>query len=42
LRKRLSLEKAEIPRRPKRNRIRLLDSRGWFAALLAPNEPLEV
>jgi Uncharacterised nucleotidyltransferase len=42
LRKRLSLEKAEIPRRPKRNRIRLLDSRGWFAALLAPNERLEV
>jgi hypothetical protein len=42
LRRRLNLEKPEIPRRPKLDRIRLLDSRGWFAALLEPNQPLEI
>jgi len=31
------------PRKPpRRNRIRLLDSRGWFVAELPPNRKLEV
>ncbi len=42
LRRRLRLEKPEIPKRQKRNRIRLLDSRDWFAALLDRNKPLQV
>jgi hypothetical protein len=42
LRRTLRLDLPEIPRRLKRNRIRLLDSRGWFAALLSPNKPLEI
>jgi len=42
LRRRLKLEKPEIPKRQKRNRIRLLDSRDWFAALLDRNKPLQV
>lgn len=42
LRKRLKLESPQIPKRQKYNRIRLLDSRGWFAAILSPKQPLEV
>jgi hypothetical protein len=36
------LELPEPMRRKKRNHIRLLDTRGWFAALLPKNKPLEV
>jgi hypothetical protein len=42
LRKRLRIEPPTIPRQQKRNRIRLLDTRGWFAALLPQNRPLEI
>jgi hypothetical protein len=42
LRKRLKLEAPVIPRRNRFNRIRLLDSRDWFAALLEHNQPLAV
>jgi len=42
LRKRLALPTPEPPRQQGRNRIRLLDSRGWFAALLPKDKPLEV
>jgi hypothetical protein len=42
LRKRLKLDKPVAPRRRKYNRIRLLDSRDWFAALLTHNQPLAV
>jgi hypothetical protein len=41
LRRRLSLERPTSPP-PGRNRIRLLDSRGWFAALLPKNKLLEI
>jgi Uncharacterised nucleotidyltransferase len=42
LRKRLGLATPKILRRAKHNPIRLLDTRGWFAALLPENRPLEV
>jgi len=42
LRKRLKLDLPEIPRSRKHNRIRLLDSRAWFAALLTQHQPLAV
>jgi predicted nucleotidyltransferase len=42
LRRKLKLAAPEIPRRNKRDRIRLLDSRAWFAASLDPNQPLAV
>lgn len=42
IRQKLNLERVEIPKRQRRNRIRLLDSRGWFAAMLANKQPLEV
>ncbi|MGN6553155.1 MAG: nucleotidyltransferase [Verrucomicrobiota bacterium] len=42
LRERLRLEPPEIPKHQKRDRIRLLDSRNWFAAKLPPDKPLEV
>jgi hypothetical protein len=42
LRRRLELEPPEMPRHRTRDRIRLLDTRGWFAALLKPDQPLEV
>jgi len=42
LRKRLRLEPPKVQARLKHNRIRLLDTRGWFAALLPENRPLEV
>jgi hypothetical protein len=42
LRRKLRLDRPVIHRRPRRNRIRLLDTRGWFAALLPKNKPLEV
>lgn len=42
LHQKLGLEKPQIPKRQKRNRIRLLDSRDWFAALLPRNKPLQV
>lgn len=40
--KKLRLEPPVASKRPKRERIRLLDSRGWFAALLPKNKPLEI
>jgi predicted nucleotidyltransferase len=40
--RKLRLEKPEISRRPKRNRISLLDSRAWFSAILKSKEPLAV
>lgn len=42
VRRKLRLEAPEIPRRKKHDRIRLLDSRAWFAAALEPNQPLAV
>jgi hypothetical protein len=42
LRDKLRLDTPVIPRRMRRNRIRLLDTRAWFAALLPKNKPLEV
>lgn len=41
LRKKLKLPEPEVTRK-KRNHIRLLDTRGWFAAILPKNRPLEV
>lgn len=41
LRKKLKLLEPEVTRK-RRNRIRLLDTRGWFAAILPKNRPLEV
>jgi hypothetical protein len=42
VREKLKMEAPDIPKRQKRNRIRLLDSRRWFAALLSKNQPLDV
>jgi len=42
LRKRLKLGPPQVPGRTKWNRIRLLDSRGWFAAELPERRPLEI
>jgi len=42
LREELDLPEPEIPLEQKRDHIRLLDTRGWFAALLPKNKPLEV
>jgi hypothetical protein len=42
LREELDLAEAEIPEPKKRDHIRLLDTRGWFAALLPKDKPLEV
>ncbi len=42
LRQKLNLEAPQIPKHPKRNRIHLLDSRGWFAASLPKNQTLEI
>lgn len=41
LRKKLKLPTPEISRK-KRNHVRLLDTRGWFAAILPKDKPLEV
>lgn len=40
--RRLGLTAPKAQPRPKRNHIRLLDSRGWFAALQSPDHKLEV
>lgn len=40
--KRLKLKRPDVPRRSRWNRIRLLDSRGWFAAQLPHRKPLEI
>lgn len=42
LRRRLRLDAVQPSKTEERRRIRLLDSRGWFAAVLPPNKPLEV
>ena len=42
LRRRLSLRAPQPLARGQPNRIRLLDTRNWFAALLEPDQPLEV
>ena len=42
LREELDLPEAEIPLEKKRDHIRLLDTRGWFAAILPKDKPLEV
>jgi hypothetical protein len=42
LREELDLPEPEIPVQKKRDHIRLLDTRGWFAAILPKNKPLEV
>ena len=41
LRKKLNVPRPQIARK-KRNHIRLLDTRNWFAAVLPKNKPLEV
>lgn len=41
LRKKLKLPKPAVSQK-KRNHIRLLDTRGWFAAILPKNKPLEI
>jgi hypothetical protein len=41
LRKRLRLPRPQVVRK-KRDHVRLLDTRGWFAAILPKNKPLEV
>jgi hypothetical protein len=38
----LDLVEPEIPIEKKRDHVRLLDTRGWFAAILPKNKPLEV
>ena len=38
----LEVPELETPIEPKRDHIRLLDTRGWFAALLPKNKPLEI
>jgi hypothetical protein len=40
--KKLRLNPPAASKHPKQERIRLLDSRGWFAALLPKNKPLEI
>jgi len=42
LREELELPESETPIERKRDHIRLLDTRRWFAALLPKNKPLEV
>jgi hypothetical protein len=42
LRSRMQLDRVIVHNNPRRNRIRLLDTRGWFAALLPPDKPLEI
>jgi hypothetical protein len=42
LREDLELTEPGLPAERKRDHIRLLDSRGWFAALLPKNRPLEI
>jgi len=42
LRNELDLPELEQPLSRKRDHVRLLDTRGWFAALLPKNKPLEV
>jgi hypothetical protein len=42
VREELELPEAGAPVERKRDHIRLLDTRGWFAALLPKNKPLEV
>jgi len=42
LRDELELPELETPIKRRRDHIRLLDTRGWFAALLPKNKPLEV
>jgi hypothetical protein len=42
LRERLGLPQPQSHVKPKRNRIRLLDTRDWFAALLPKNKPLAI
>ena len=42
LRRKLKLPRPEVLARKKRDHIRLLDTRGWFAAILPKNKPLEV
>jgi hypothetical protein len=42
LRRKLQFDQPRIPRRLRRNRIRLLDTRKWFAALLPEKQPLEI
>jgi hypothetical protein len=42
LRRKLQIDQPRVPRRRRRNRIQLLDTRKWFAALLPKNKPLEI
>lgn len=42
LRSRMELDGVIGRRGARRNRIRLLDTRGWFPALLPPDQPLEI
>lgn len=42
IRDELELLQPELPVERKRDHVRLLDTRGWFAALLPKNRPLEV
>lgn len=42
LREELDLPEPEVPEPKKRDHIRLLDTRGWFAAILPKDKPLEV
>jgi hypothetical protein len=42
LRKQLDLAEPKVPAPCNRNHIRLLDTRGWFAAILPKDKPLEV
>lgn len=42
LQNRFHLQSPAIPAHPRRNRVRLLDSRAWFSALLPNDKPLDV
>jgi hypothetical protein len=42
LREELDLPDPESPVEKRRDHIRLLDTRGWFAAILPKNKPLEI
>jgi hypothetical protein len=42
LMKQLRLDKPQVPARCKQDRVRLLDTRRWFAAILPKDQPLEV
>jgi hypothetical protein len=42
LREELDLPEPEVPEPKKRDHVRLLDTRGWFAAILPKDKPLEV